>query len=81
MVAMVWRALEQTDWMWGDHDKLEVIIIPRYLKELTRPSWEPFKKRGETEVRKEGDLRDVFFLELMVRWWEVIHDEIRLMLD
>ena len=56
MIPMVWRALELTDWMWGDHDKLEVIIIPRHLKELTCLSWEPFKKRGEREVRKEGDL-------------------------
>ena len=84
MIPMVWQALEWTDWMWGDHDKLEVIIIPRYLKDLTCSSWEPFTKRGAREVRKEGDLWEIItyfvLLELMVRWWEVIHDEIRLML-
>ena len=57
---MVWWALEQTDWMWEDHDKLEVIITPRYLNELTLSSWEPSRKeeRG-SKVGKEGDLLEM----------------------
>ena len=62
-------SLEQKNCMWGDHDKLEVIIIPRYLKELTCSSWEPFKKRGGREVRKQGDLRETIMYFVYWSWW------------
>ena len=52
----VWKALDKTDWMWEDHDKWEVIITPRYLNGSTCSNWEPFKKKREREVEKEGDL-------------------------
>ena len=59
--------------MWEDNDKLEVIITPRYLNELTWLSWEVFKEKGKREIEKEGDLREIcFFLELMVRWQGLI---------
>ena len=55
MTQKVWQALEQTGWVWEDHDKFEEIIIPRYLNELTCSNWKPFKKRGE----REGDLHEM----------------------
>ena len=59
---MVWRALEQTDWMWQDHDKLDVILTQRYLNELTHSSWEPFKKKERGRLKRR---------ETYVRWSSV----------
>ena len=56
MIPIVWRALEQTDWMWVDHDKLEVIIRPRYFEWIDTFKLRTFKKRGERVVEKEEDL-------------------------
>ena len=62
-------SLEWTDWIWEDHDKLEVIITPRYLKELTCSSWEPSKKREEREVEKEEDLSEMIMYLVFCSWW------------
>ena len=60
-----------------------MIIIPRYLKDLTYSSWEPFKKRGRREVRKEGDLRETImycFFRVDGKMTRSNSHEIRLML-
>ena len=80
---MVCRALELTDWIWEEHDRLEVVITPKYLNELTCLSWEPFKKRRERgSLEKKETYDHVFvFLELIARWRELICDVMRLMLN
>ena len=83
MILKVWQALEWTDWMLEDHDKLEVKITPRYWNDLTCSSWESFKKKekGRLEKRETYEREWCIFLQLVVRWWKVIHDEIILTLD
>ena len=52
MTLIVLGALEQTGWMWKDHDKLEEIITLGCLNELTCPGWKPFKKREEMVAKR-----------------------------
>ena len=48
--------MEVTFDMCLDHDKVEVMVTPKYLYSVTRESGEPDKRRGGNEEVKEAGL-------------------------
>ena len=55
------------EWMWQDHERFEVMVIPRYLKLETNAvkRWIIEKRRGRDWRKVEGLCDTIIYLDLL----------------